>query len=116
MLHNFFSDVSKVTAHARLQQQPIKYRRKTTSVGLSKNTDEKDKEKSNNTGICKAFCNTSKRGNIKSVLPNNMKIRITYIGVTFGNKFSVKVRTKINMNMKEKWSLQVLILSKSATK
>ena len=94
--------MSKVTDRARLQQQPIKYRRKTTSVGLSKNIDEKDKEKSNNTGICKAFCNTSKRGNIKSV--------------TFGKKFSVKVRIKINMNMKEKWSLQVLILSKSATK
>ena len=94
--------MSKVPDRARLQQQPIKYRRKTTSVGLSKNIDEKDKEKSNNTGICKAFCNTSKRGNIKSV--------------TFGKKFSVKVRIKINMNMKEKWSLQVLILSKSATK
>ena len=102
MLHIFFSDVSKVPDRARLQQQPIKYRRKTTSVGLSKNIDEKDKEKSNNTGICKAFCNTSKRGNIKSV--------------TFGKKFSVKVRIKINMNMKEKWSLQVLIFSKSATK
>ena len=94
--------MSKVPDRERLQQQPIKYRRKTTSVGLSKNIDEKDKEKSNNTGICKAFCNTSKRGNIKSV--------------TFGKKFSVKVRIKINMNMKEKWSLQVLILSKSATK
>lgn len=94
--------MSKVPDRARLQQQPIKYRRKTTSVGLSKNIDEKDKEKSNNTGICKAFCNTSKRGNIKSV--------------TFGKKFSVKVRIKINMNMNEKWSLQVLILSKSATK
>ena len=32
------------TGHTRLQQQSIKYRKK-TSVGPSKNTDEKEKEK-----------------------------------------------------------------------
>ena len=42
------------TSHMCLEQQSIKYIRK-TSVGLSKNTDEKEKENTKK-GNCKALC------------------------------------------------------------
>ena len=46
--------MSKDIGHARMQQQSIKHTKK-ISVGLSKNTEMKEKEKTNNSGNCETF-------------------------------------------------------------
>ena len=62
--HNLSPVYSKDICNMCLQEQSMKHLKK--SSGPSINTDEKKKEKNNNTDNCKAFCITPKRNKKKT--------------------------------------------------